>query len=142
MKHELFVLDCSVNTLWAYEDTTNPTGSKYAKQVLEHILAKKARALVPNIWPLEVSNVLLKLEKHGVLTFHECTDFIKRIQKLPIQLDTNLSLSPEKNYALAREYELSSYDAAYLDLAMRHQIPLATNDKKLKQVAKETVGLL
>ncbi len=134
-----FVLDCSVAMLWAYDDETNPSGAKYAKQVLKKF--QETAALVPNIWPLEVSNVLLVLERRNIMDFHECQRFIKSLRKLPLKLDSLTNFFPEKTYELAREYEISSYDAAYLELAMRHQIPLATNDKKLKQVAQKTVGV-
>lgn len=123
---EYFVVDNSVVMTWCFEDET----SKYAEQVLDSL--EYATGLVPAIWPLEVCNVLLVAERRKRIGQADSTRFIALLNELPITVDQE---PPERMtreiFALAREHDLSSYDASYLDLAMRKGLPIATLDKDL-----------
>ncbi|NOY99685.1 MAG: type II toxin-antitoxin system VapC family toxin [Chloroflexi bacterium] len=125
-----FVLDTSVVMAWCFEDEA----SDYADAVLEQLT--DGYALAPGIWPLEVGNVLVVAERRGRMTKAESVHFLELLRQLPIEVE--MSSAPRMFAAvigLAREQSLSSYDAAYLDLAMRAGLPLATLDSALREAA-------
>jgi predicted nucleic acid-binding protein len=128
-----FVIDNSVVMSWCFKDET----SKYTDAILGHL--ELATAYVPAIWPLEVSNVLLVAERKKRLSQADSSRFISLLFELPIIVEQE---SPERMLseilALAREYKLSSYDASYLDLAMRKGLPLATTDKNIIAATKRS----
>ncbi len=130
-----FVLDNSVAMRWllASEKTAD---QKYAEKVLKSMLASEA--LTPNLWHLEAVSVLLGAEKGGTISLGEIERFISQLENLPIRVDP---LTAQKAFSriltLSREYNISSYDASYLELAMREGLPLATLDKKLTKAAKK-----
>lgn len=127
----MFILDCSVCMAWCFEDEN----SQYAGAVLECL--KTQTALVPQLWHLEIANVLLVAERRKRTHVMASEEFIAILQSLNIQTDREVfSLADSKNIDLARHHQLSSYDMAYVALAQREQLPIATNDNKLKQVAK------
>jgi len=128
---ESFVVDNSVVMSWCFADEA----SRYADAVL-HRLENEA-AIAPAVWPLELGNVLLVAERKHRLTRADSTRFIALIAALPItvELETPDRILKEI-IALAREQKLSSYDASYLDLAIRKDLPLATLDKTLLTAAK------
>ncbi len=128
-----FVLDNSVAMRWLL--ASNKTrDQKYAESVLKSLLDVEAR--VPNLWHLEVANVLLTAEKRKEINPGESERFVDQLESLPIYAD---SLTHQKAFnrilSLSRAYGLSSYDAAYLELAIREGIPLATLDKNLRKAA-------
>jgi predicted nucleic acid-binding protein len=124
-----FVLDCSVAMSWCFDDENNT----YADQVLESLLTVKA--IVPTLWPLEVANVLVVAERRKRLTEAQMIRAIALLQALPIGVDeTTAQRALGATLTLAREHNLSAYDAAYLELAMREGLSLATVDAKLIQV--------
>jgi predicted nucleic acid-binding protein len=107
----------------------------YAEKVL--ISLSNAVALVPQLWHLEATNVLVNAEGRGELEVGEVERFIAQLECLPIQLDPLTSHQAFSHIlTLSRAYNLSSYDAAYLELAIRHNLPLATLDKNLIKAAK------
>jgi len=126
-----FVIDNSIVMSWCFEDE----GSPYVDSVLDSL--KKLSALTPAIWPLEVGNVLLVAERKNRLSEADSARFLALIGELPIVTEQE---TPERMMkeilALARNNNLSTYDASYLDLAMRKGIPIATLDKNLLQAAK------
>jgi predicted nucleic acid-binding protein len=126
-----FVIDNSVVMSWCFQDQVND----YADRVLGQLI--DATAYVPSIWPLEVVNVLLAAERRSYISEADSSRFINLLSQLPILVQQE---RPEKEMndllALARAHELSSYEASYLDLAMKRGLPLATLDKKLRQAAK------
>jgi predicted nucleic acid-binding protein len=93
-------------------------------------------ALVPGIWPLEVANVLVAAERRRRLSETDSARFLALLADLPIRV---IQEPPQRVtgeiFALARETGLSSYDASYLDLAMREEAPLATLDDGLRKAA-------
>ena len=125
-----FVVDNSVVMSWCFSDEAQP----YSDGVLDSLA--EARAWVPAVWPLEVGNVLLVAERRNRLSRADSTEFLSLLWGLPIMIEQE---SPERMMgeilSLAREYGLSSYDASYLDLAMRKGLPLATSDKNLIKAA-------
>lgn len=127
-----FVLDCSVTMAWCFEDEK----TKATDALLDSLTQREG--IVPTIWVLEVSNVLLVAERKKRLQEADTTRFLTLLQNLPICVDTK---TPEKAFhevtSLARKHNLSSYDAAYLELAMRKGLPLATHDTTLKRIAKK-----
>ncbi|MDO3378577.1 type II toxin-antitoxin system VapC family toxin [Geoalkalibacter halelectricus] len=124
------VIDNSVIMAWCFRDV----GDGYADAVLSSLV--DAEALVPGIWPLEVANVLVAAERRGRLKETDSTRFLALLADLPLRV---IQESPQRItgeiLALARETGLSSYDASYLDLAMREGEPLATLDEGLRKAA-------
>jgi predicted nucleic acid-binding protein len=127
-----FVVDNSVVMSWCFEDQTNA----YTEAVLDAL--KTREAFVPSIWPLEAGNVLLVAERKSILSKADVVRYLSLIEGLPINVEQE---SPERMLteilSLAREYRLSTYDASYLDLAMRLGLPIATQDKELRAAAKK-----
>jgi len=126
-----FVLDASVTVAWALEDEEDT----YSEKILD--ILRQGEAWVPSIWPLEVANALLVAERRKRLARADVENFLSLLQELPIQVerDTILRIWGEV-LSLAREEGLSVYDAAYLNLAMRLGLPLATLDQTLKKAAR------
>jgi predicted nucleic acid-binding protein len=125
-----FVLDNSVTMSWAFPDEDDP----YARNVLKALPG--AAAVVPSIWPLEAANILLVGERRGRITQADSTSFVAILDGLTIGVDGETSERAMKDTLdLARAQKLSVYDAAYLELAMRRGLPLATLDDKLKAAA-------
>jgi len=127
MVHD-FVVDNSVVMSWCFKDETN----KYADAVLDQL--SESTAIVPSLWPLEVVNVLVVAERRKRLKQVDSVRFITLLLKLPIVVQEQESGQTMKDLlALGRTNNLSSYDASYLDLAMRKDCPIATLDKKLME---------
>jgi predicted nucleic acid-binding protein len=117
---------------WCFEDEEN----SYAEDVLESL--EFAQALVPAIWPLEVGNVLLVAERKKRLSQAAVVRFLALLDGLPITVEQETRERMLKEIvSLAREHGLSTYDASYLDLAMRLDLPLATQDTSLAKAAKK-----
>lgn len=127
-----FVLDASVTLAWCFEDEASP----FADAVLDSL--RTAVALAPGIWPLEITNVLAVAERRSRINKAGSIRFISLITQLPIIIEPDM---PQRIFsevlALAREHGLSTYDASYLDLAMRHGVALATMDARLQEAARE-----
>lgn len=123
-----FVLDASTTLAWCFEDEATPE----TEAVLDRLTDDTA--VVPALWELEISNVLLVGERRGRLTEAQSARFVTLLSSLPITLDL---AGPDLNAVLAagRRHGLSAYDATYLVLAEREGIPLATQDDKLRRAA-------
>ena len=125
------VLDNSVVMSWCFRDEA----SDYGGCVLA--LLPRTSALVPSIWPYEVANVLQVSERRKRLSKRDSARFLSLLARLPISIDQRLDVDvTARLLALARDTGLSSYDAAYLDLAVRTRSPLATLDNKLASAAR------
>ncbi|MBW2000641.1 MAG: type II toxin-antitoxin system VapC family toxin [Deltaproteobacteria bacterium] len=128
-----FVVDNSVVMSWCFKDESN----SYSDAVLDSL--KECTAFVPTIWPLEVVNVLLVAERRRRLSRADSIRFITLLTQLPIVLEEEQPpIMMKELLALARENRLSSYDASYLDLAMRKGLPIATLDRKIRAAAART----
>ena len=123
-----FVLDASVAACWAFEDEDHPV----AALALERVRADEAR--VPSLWWFEVRNTLIVNERRGRLTESDTTAFLRALARLNIAVDR----SPDEAdvLVLARRRRLTVYDAAYLELARRKGVPLATLDTALAAAAR------
>lgn len=130
MTLQRFVVDNSVVMTWCFADEAND----YADQVLDSLV--QVQAVVPAIWPLEVGNVLLVAQRRQRLAPAAVPQFLAMLNQLNIQVDQE---PPQRMFTeilnLARECQLSTYDASYLDLAMRSGLPMATLDKALRKAA-------
>lgn len=125
-----FVLDASVAATWAFEDEITP----YADQVLAALDTESA--VVPAIWPLEVTNVLVLGERRGRIRPAATVEFLALLQSLPISVMPSGDPGMNRIVDLARMYDLTSYDASYLDLAMSQAVPFATLDQTLRAAAE------
>lgn len=97
----------------------------------------EVEAWVPELWHLEVSNVLCLYERRRLLVPQQSDDFLNLLDSLPVTTDATLpSQRREHLRQLARRHALSAYDAAYLDLALRHEATLATFDQRLADAAR------
>ena len=131
-----FVLDNSVAMRWLLA-SPHQALQDYAHDVLRS-MTKKA-AIVPNLWHLEAANVLVVAERKADVEVSEVERFIAQLEELPISIDLQTSQrSFSQILSLARAYNLSSYDAAYLELAIRENLPLASLDKALMKAARKT----
>ncbi len=130
-----FVLDASLALAWSFRDERNA----YAHRVLRRL--EEDPALVPAIWILEMANGFLVAERRGRLTAADVAQASAALADLPIESsDVKLDQAMGPVLDLARAHELSAYDAAYLELAMREGLPLATQDAAL-QAAAQRVGV-
>jgi predicted nucleic acid-binding protein len=130
-----FVLDNSVTMRWFFGDG-KPRELAYAGKVLDAM--KKASALVPVTWGLEVANVIARAEAKGLVTEARGGTFLEMLEGVDIEADTATFLHAlTDTLQLARRYKLSAYDASYLELALRLGIPLATLNKDLQKAAKK-----
>lgn len=88
--------------------------------------------VVPSLWFLEVANALLSAERRGRLDPEQTLELVSRLQELPAERDP-AAVPPSAVLALARTHRLTAYDAAYLELAIRRSLPLATLDQDLQR---------
>ena len=131
----MFVLDNSVAMRWLLA-SEKAADQNYAEAVLKTLTDVDAR--VPNLWHLEAANVLLAAEKNGNIDARTAEAFIAHLDSLPLQVDSLTAQQAfNRTLALARAYKLSTHDAAYLELALREGLPLATLDKDLIKAAKK-----
>jgi predicted nucleic acid-binding protein len=130
-----FVLDNSVTMRWFLGDG-KPLELAYAGKVLDAM--KDTKALVPAIWRLEVANVIAKAEATALVSEARSEAFLEMLEDLDIEVDASTSAHAlSSTLQLARRYRLSSYDASYLELALRLGLPLATLDEDLQKAAKK-----
>ena len=125
-----FVLDGSLALAWYFKDEADP----YADAVAARFPA--SRATVPVIWPLEVANAVLMGERRKRSTEAQAAKWLGYLGSLPKAVDDETNHRAWGDVlSLARAQRLSAYDAAYLELALRRGLPLATLDDKLKTAA-------
>lgn len=128
----MFVIDASLTLALCFEDDTGP--------LTETILSRLERetAIAPAIWPLEVANGLRSAERRGRIDDAELPGLAQLLLGLPIRVeDTPLDPALGDVLQLARSLGISSYDAAYVQLALSRRLPLATADE---QLARATVA--
>lgn len=124
-----FVLDNSVVTGWYLPDQA----SSYCQAIAARLESDKA--LVPALWQQELANVLKTACTRGKLTLEAAREILDALGSLPIEIDVGHSPGQRQLFELAMRYKLSSYDAVYLELAMRHGLPIATQDAQLSEAA-------
>ena len=132
------IIDASMAVSW-HVSRNDPSEAGLAQQAIHAVMA--AGALVPNLWFVEVSNALLTAERRHISDRLAMTRFFADLDALPITVD---SWSPgdvrSENLSLARRYDLSAYDATYLELALRTNSPMATFDQKLANACRKAGG--
>lgn len=125
------VLDGSVALAWLFHDEKNAYADKIIGK-LPHLVF-----CVPRLWHLEISNVLLISERRGRCSAADSAQWFTFLRQLPILVDGETELRAwSDGAALARQHQLTAYDAAYLELAIRTGHPLATLDAKLESAAQ------
>jgi len=127
----VFVVDASVALAWCFDNEA----SAAADRVLERLESEEA--LAPSIWPLEVANGLRSAERRGRLGLADHSRIRELLMSLPIEVEAvDLETALGEVTELARGLELSAYDAAYLALAARRGVALATVDERLGQACR------
>ena len=126
-----FVLDCSLILAWYFADEANAYADGVAKAFPNVV------AVVPSLFHLEVANTLVVGERRGRSTESQASAFLARLRALPIILDGQTTARAwSDTVGLARLHGLSAYDAAYLELALRLSLPVATLDAPLASAAQ------
>ena len=127
-----FVLDASVALAWCFDDESTPA----AWALLERL--RTAPGHVPALWGLEIANILLGAEQRRRITRARTAEFLEILTDLDLRVDADLPGRAFRDVMpLARERRVTTYDAAYLELALRLGLPLATKDKALARAAAE-----
>jgi predicted nucleic acid-binding protein len=121
------VVDASVTACWAFDDEGHPV----AARALDQLRLDQAHA--PEVWRLEVHNVLVVNERRGRIHEAGTARFLRTLSRLPIVIDH--ALIEHDLLAIARTHRLNAYGAAYLELAVRLDAPLATLDAALAKAA-------
>jgi len=129
-----FVLDNSVVSGWYLSDQASAYTDAVALKLQDD------KALVPSLWQMELANVLKTACTKGKLSITQARQILDVLAQLPIEVDTGPAPGQRQLFELAMRYGLSSYDAAYLELAMRHGLPIATRDEQL-QLAASAAGV-
>jgi predicted nucleic acid-binding protein len=127
-----FVLDASVALAWFLD---NPVPS-YANHVRD-VLLNGSRGTVPALWHLEIANGLAIAERRQILSAADVNQGLRDIGLFIVHsIDTDGKIIPvRKTLTTARAWQLSAYDAAYLNLASEENLPLATLDQSLRRAA-------
>ena len=135
-----FVLDNSVALAWCFADERTPA----VMALLDRAIQREAVA--PSLWPLEAMNALFVAQRKRRITEQQRRVLIYDLSILPIEIDhgpqdEGKAASPSAIWRpidiLCERYGLTAYDAAYLALALRRRLPLATRDKALITAARD-----
>ena len=125
-----FVLDCSVTMAWIFPDEATGATDGLRDSLVE------GRAFVPSLWPVELANVLLVATRRGRIRVDEWPEIRASLEALPIEIEpVSTSRVWGESLELAKTHHISVYDAMYLELAVRLQLPLATLDRALLAAA-------
>lgn len=127
-----FVLDASITLAWLI-DRAIPS---YALRV-RTLLSDGARAVVPALWRFEVANGLVISERRGIHTSADTAEILQEFETVRIHSidEIQQAIPMRRTIATAREFQLTAYDASYLDLARDLELPLATLDRQLQDAA-------
>lgn len=130
-----FVLDCSLCMAWVFPDEATGATNRLLDALTD------GRAFVPALWPMEVANVLLVATRRRRIAETDWSRILRSLDALPIRIDpVSTSRIWDEVLEVAHAHRLSVYDAMYLELAIRMQLPLATLDGALA-VAGRAAGL-
>ncbi len=124
------IIDCSITMAWCFADEATTEAARVQDRMIVEA------AVVPAHWSLEVVNVLVMAERRKRITPADATTFLDLLSALDIQTDPETATRAFDHLPpLCRGHRLSSYDAAYLDLALQRRLPLASLDDDLRQAA-------
>ncbi|MDB6113359.1 MAG: twitching motility protein PilT [Lacunisphaera sp.] len=133
-----FVLDCSAALPWGFASEATK-----ATHALHAVLVNGGKAWVPALWHLELGNVLLGAKRKGRIDQAGIEKFLSTLRLYDIEVDhETMTLAWSKTLGLAENSDLTVYDAAYLELALRRGLPLATLDGALSAAMKQAGGKL
>ncbi|MDR0275030.1 MAG: type II toxin-antitoxin system VapC family toxin [Burkholderiaceae bacterium] len=125
-----FVLDSSVTLTWCFEDEATPAADAVLTRLTDH------GAHAPSLWPLEILNALTMARRRGRITAQLQRERITFLHALPVALDAQTAAQAwSVTHQLAERHRLTLYDASYLELAQRLDLPLATLDADLRNAA-------
>ena len=128
-----FIVDASVGFAWVYQGQATPETDRLLNDV-----AAGATVVVPALWFLEMSNVLLVAQRRHRLTAGQRKAAMEKLTAMQLTVDEEGSRNAfGKTSELAEQYGLSIYDATYLELALRRSLPLASRDEALRNAAKQ-----
>ena len=137
-----FVLDNSVVMRWLFGDGEQQA-IEYSNRILDLLAQEENGAIVPCIWALEVGNVIVRAESKGLLQEARSAAFLGILQNMLIEIDSRSNQHAlSDTLQVARRYQLSAYDASYLELALREGLALATNDDALRKALASAGGRL
>ncbi len=133
-----FVVDASIALTWVFQDEATPQTLALLDRLQDESV------LVPSLSFLEIANVLVLAERKGRIATAQSMTFLANLKALAIDVDSDSAeYAFDDLLPLCREHALTCYDAVYLELAMRRQLPLATLDDALRAAAaKVAVDLL
>jgi len=136
--NEEFVLDCSATLPWIFASEATP-----ATERLLDRLSRGAKAWVPVLWHLELGNVLLSARRRGRIDRAGIEKAFSSLAAFEIEVDPDTAaIAWSKTFALGESFGLTMYDAAYLELALRKGLPLASLDKPLRAAMQKAGGAL
>jgi len=128
-----FVLDASIAVSWCFPGDP-AENTPYSRRILSSLATDDA--IVPEIWGFEVANsIFVSFSKRNRITEKQIEEYLRLLKALPIRRETRDLCSAVNLESLARKWNLTPYDAAYLDLAVRKELPLASSDDDLTRVA-------
>jgi predicted nucleic acid-binding protein len=131
------IVDASVAVAWALETQTTPL----TRTAL--IAATGEGFVAPHHFPIEVAHGLMRAERHERISRNDIDVFLFDLKQMRMSLDAPMRMDRVDDIVvLARRYMLSGYDAAYLELALRIKLPLATRDKALATAADKAGAIL
>jgi predicted nucleic acid-binding protein len=125
------IIDCSATIAWFMPDERSAQSEAVRRRVTEE------GATVPALWPIEVGNTFLLAVRHRRISADQRTRALQHLGMLSISIDhETLMHAWEETLALAERFRLTLYDACYLELAQRRELPLATLDKNLRKAGR------
>ena len=128
-----FIVDASVGYAWVYQGQATPETDHLLNEV-----AAGATVIVPALWFLEMSNVLLIAQRRHRLTATQRKAAMEKLTAMQFTVDEEGTRHAfGKTSELAEKHGLTIYDATYLELAVRRSLPLASRDEALKSAAKQ-----
>ena len=129
------VVDCSVTMAWVFEAERD----RYSIDALDVVAVSSVS--VPAIWPLEVANVLRTARTGLRVSDDQITKALEMLRSLEFEVATS-ELGPAEWYEFANRHDLTSYDAAYLELALRRGARLVTRDQRMRRAAERAGAAL
>ncbi|MDQ2680821.1 MAG: type II toxin-antitoxin system VapC family toxin [Candidatus Eremiobacteraeota bacterium] len=124
------VVDASLALAWFFEDESD----KRTDSLLDAL--QDEEAVAPIIWRIEIVNAFGSGVLRKRFSVQTAQEYVRRLQRLPVRIDREVEQMLSHLFDLAQKYGLSAYDASYVELALRENLPLATNDKHLSRAAK------